>query len=211
MFKQLNAGIVSLGLVSTMTAPVMAQDAFRTSAETQSVPTNNLLVEDYSNLYSNVPQLENGLNSLAVKNTLEYPNIDLNANEDLVALEDVDLLTQRRRTRSGSKYKYSAGFDIMNFGWVKDNNGVIDSILGFNLALGVGYKKYINPKGAGNFNFGWQVGTVFLVFPLVGGFAEYQWDSGWYVGGSVNFFPVFAFTSDLFFPLPAIIGGYRWK
>ena len=209
MFKQLNAGIVSLGLVSTMTAPVMAQDAFRGTTEAQSVPTNNLLVEDYSNLYSSVPQVEAELNTLAVKNTLDFSNIGLGDNE-AVALEDVDLLAQRR-TSSRSKYKYSAGFDIMNFGWVKDSNGVIDSILGFNLGLGVGYKKFINPKGAGNFNFGWQVGTVLLVFPIVGGFAEYQWDEGWYLGASINIFPIFAFTNSLYYPLPSLAVGYRWK
>ncbi len=211
MFKQLNAGIVSLGLVSTMTAPVMAQDAFGTSTETQSVPTNNLLVEDYSNLYSSVPhQVEGELNTLAVKNTLDFSNINL-GDRDVVALEDVDALAQRRTRTSSSKYKYSAGFDIMNFGWVKDRNGVISSILGFNLGLGVGYKKFINPKGPNSFNFGWQVGTVLLVFPIVGGFAEYQWDEGWYVGASINFFPVFAFTSSLYYPLPSLAVGYRWK
>ena len=99
----------------------------------------------------------------------------------------------------------------MNFGWVKDNNGVIDSILGFNLGLGVGYKKYINPKGSNEFNFGWQVGTVLLILPIVGGFAEYQWDEGWYVGASINVLPVFAFTSDLYYPIPSLAGGYRWK
>lgn len=209
MFKQLNAGIVSLGLVSTMTAPVMAQSTFGTSSQTQSVPTNNLLAEDYSNLYSSVPQGEE-LNTLAVKNTLDFTNIALE-DDETVALEDVDLLAQRRRISSRSKYKYSAGFDIMNFGWVEDTNGVIDNILGFNLGLGVGYKKYINPKGANSFNFGWQVGTVLLILPIVGGFAEYQWDEGWFVGASINIFPVFAFTSNLYYPLPSLAVGYRWK
>lgn len=212
MLKQLNAGIVSLGLVSTMTAPVMAQDAFRASAEPQSVPTNNLLVEDYSNLYSSVPQTENGTNTLAVKNTLNFSNIHL-GDQDVVALEDIDTLAQRRvRSSSRSKYKYSAGFGIpVNFGWVKDNNGVIDSILGFNLGLGIGYKKYINPKGPGKFNFGWHAGTVLLIAPIVGGFGEYQWEQGWYVGASVSIFPLFAITNGFFFPLPALELGYRWK
>ena len=204
MFKQLNAGIVSLGLMSTMAAPIMAQNVSDTSTEADSIPTN-VLVEDYSNLYSSVSQLDGELNTLAVKNTLDSSDIT-------VREADIDSnLVAQRRFRSSSKYKYSAGFDIMNFGWVKDNNGVIDSILGFNLGLGVGYKKYINPKGSNEFNFGWQVGTVLLILPIVGGFAEYQWDEGWYVGASINVLPVFAFTSDLYYPIRSLAGGYRWK
>ena len=47
MYKQLSAGIVSLGMVSTMTAPVMAQTTSATGIEANSVPSNNILVEDY--------------------------------------------------------------------------------------------------------------------------------------------------------------------
>jgi len=208
MLKQLNAGVVSLGLMSTMTAPVLAQDAFSGSTEANSVPTNSLLVEDYSNLYSSVPKIEGESNNLAVKNTLSFSDISVEESDT----GEFDLLSQRRTRSSLAKYKYSAGFDIINFGWVKDTNGVIKSILGLNITLGVGYKRFINPKGAGNFNFGWQIGTFFLVIPIVGGFAEYQWDEGWYVGASVNIFPVAFFTSDFLFPVfPSLAAGYRWK
>ena len=190
--------------MSTLSAPLMAQTVPKTYPETNREQINNLSVKDYSNLHSTVPQVDNELNTLAVKNTLNFSNIALDESEGINTLA-------RRRTSSRSKYKYSAGFDIITFGWVKDNNGVIDSIFGFNIGLGVGYKKFINPKGANNFNFGWQVGTVFLIIPIVGGFAEYQWDEGWYVGASVNFLPVFAFTNSLYYPIPLLTAGYRWK
>ncbi len=208
MFKQLNAGIVSLGLVSTMTAPVMAQDAFRGTTEAQSVPTNNLLVEDYSNSYSGVPQAEGELNTLAVKNTLDFSNIDV---EEEVALQDTDLLAQRR-TSTRSKYKYSAGFDTINFGWVKDSNGAISSILGFNLSLGIAYRKYFKPTEDGKFNFSWDVGTILLILPFAGVGADYQWDSGWYVGARALVFPAIFFIDDFLFPVfPTLSAGYRWK
>ena len=207
MLKQLSAGIVSLGMMSTITAPLMAQTVSGTSTKTNSVPTNNLLVEDYSNLYSTVPQIEGESNNLAVKNTLSFADISV-AESDT---SEFDLLSQRRTRSSSSKYKYSAGFGLVNFGWVKDTNGVIKSILGLNLGLGIGYQRYINPKGAGNFNFGWQVGTILLVVPIAGVFGEYQWDEGWFVGASANVFPVAFFADDFLFPVfPFFRGGYRW-
>ncbi len=211
MLKQLKAGIVSLGLISTMTAPVMAQNAFGTSTEADSIPTNDLLVEDYSNLYTNIPKIAGEQNTLAVKNTLDFSNININQEEDAVALEDFDLLAQRR-TRNRSKYEYSAGLDLINFGWVRDNNGAISSVLGFNLGLGVGYRKYFQPTRDGRFNFSYTLGTVLLIVPLAGVGADYQWDSGWYVGAHAFFYPIFLFFDDFIWPVwPTVVGGYRWK
>ena len=211
MLKQLNAGIVSLGLMSTMAAPVMAQDAFKESTEVNSVPTNSLLVEDYSNLYSSVPKIDGESNNLAVKNTLSFSDITVEESDT----EEGDLVSQRsRRSRTGTqRYKYSAGFDFpINFGWIRDENGAIKSILGFNLGLGVGYRRYFKPAVPGKFNFSFHVGTVLVVFPVVGGGAEYMWEQGWFVGAYANIFPVFFFTDNFIFPVfPSISVGYRWK
>ena len=204
MFKQLNAGIVSLGLMSTMTSPLMAQSVSGTSTEANSVPTNNLLVEDYSNLYSIVPQVEGELNTLAVKNTLDFS--DIGVGEQDIAAEDFDLLSQRR-TSSLSKYKYTAGFDFVSFGWVKDRNGAISSTIGFNIwGLGFGYKKYFKPAQDGKFNLNFGVHTIALIIPGVSIGVDYQWEQGWYLGAAA-----FSNLAFLFIPLPTVVGGYRWK
>lgn len=206
MLKQLNAGILSVGLMSTMTTPVMAQDALGKSTQSGSLSTNQPLVENYSNLYTSVPTVEQ-TNNLTIKNTLDFSDLNTNNNE-----EDFDLLAQRRRTRSFSKYKYSAGLDLINFGWVKDNNGAISSVLGFNLGLGVGYRKYFKPTEDGKFNLSYTLGTVLLILPIAGVGVDYQWDSGWYVGGHAFFYPFFLFFDDFVWPVwPALVGGYRWK
>ena len=211
MLKQLNAGIVSLGLLSTMTAPVMAQNASSIATGTESVATNNLIVEDYANLYSSLPSTEDGLDSLAVKNTLDFSNIGIGQNGDDSTVENFDLLAQRRYGPR-SKYKYSAGLDLINFGWVKDENGSISSVLGFNVGLGVGYRKYFKPTKDGKFNFSYTLGTVLLILPIAGVGADYQWDSGWYVGAHAFFYPWFLFFDGFYWPVwPAIVGGYRWK
>ena len=118
----------------------------------------------------------------------------------------------RERASSRSKYKYSAGLDLINFGWVKDENGAISSVLGFNVGLGVGYRKYFKPVKEGEFNFSWDVGTVLLLFPFAGVGADYQWDSGWYAGGRLVVFPATLFIDDFLFPVfPSLNVGYRWK
>ena len=210
MLKQLNAGILSFGLMSTMTAPLMAQSISGTSTETNSISTHksthNLSVEEYSNLYSSVPSVKEGSNTLAVKNTLSFSDIQV---EKKVA--DSGSIAQRR-TSSRSKYKYTAGFDTMNFGWVTDNNGSISSIIGFNLAAGVAYRKYFKPTEDGQFNFSWDVGTILLILPFGGVGADYQWDSGWYVGARALVFPAIFFIDDFFFPVfPSLSVGYRWE
>lgn len=212
MFKQLNAGILSLGLMSTMTAPLMAQDANSASTNKNLVPTNQLLVENYSNLATKVSTTEPEANSLTIKNKLNFTDFTLNnSHEELVHLEDFDLLAQRRSS-SFSKYKYSAGLDLINFGWVKDNNGAISSVLGFNAGIGIGYRKYFKPARDGQFNFSYTLATVLVVFPIAGIGADYQWDSGWYVGAHAFFYPFVLFFDDFFWPVwPAVVGGYRWE
>ena len=100
----------------------------------------------------------------------------------------------------------------INFGWISDENGAIKRILGFNLGLGVGYRRYFKPAVPDQFNFSFHVGTVFLVFPVVGGGAEYMWEQGWFVGAYANIFPVFFFTYNFIFPVfPSLSVGYRWR
>ena len=205
MLKQLNAGVVSLGMLSTMAAPVLAQDAFHETTQNESILTSKVSVEQQTNSYPNTFYTEESLDSLAVKNTLNFNNINFLS-------EDPDLLAQRRTRSTRSKYKYSAGLDTINFGWVKDNNGAISSVLGFNISLGVAYRKYFKPTEDGKFNFSWDVGTFLVILPFAGIGADYQWDSGWYVGARALVLPAVFFIDDFLFPvLPTISGGYRWK
>lgn len=206
MLKQLNAGIVSLGLMSTIAAPAMAQSDLNVPLDSNLAATEEQSINDYSNLYSSLPTSAT-IDSLAVKNSLEFSDF---ANEEL----DVDSSNTiaQRRTRTRSKYKYSAGLDLINFGWVRDENGAISSVLGFNVGLGVGYRKYFKPVVEGKFNFSWDIGTVVLIFPFVGAGADYQWDSGWYAGGRLLVFPATLFIDDFLFPIfPSLNVGYRWK
>jgi len=208
MLKQLNAGIVSLGLLSTVAAPAMAQNTFNVPLENNSLAAENSSINDYSNLYSSLPT-EETLGTLSVKNDLDFSDIagdtaDLDSNSTVAQL--------RNRASTRSKYKYSAGFDLINFGWVKDENGAISSVLGFNVGLGVGYRKYFKPVKEGEFNFSWDVGTILLLFPFAGVGADYQWDSGWYAGGRLLVFPAVFFIDDFLFPVfPSLNVGYRWK
>jgi hypothetical protein len=79
--------------------------------------------------------------------------------------------------------------------------------------LGIGYRKYFKPVKEGQFNFSWDVGTILLLFPFAGVGADYQWDSGWYVGARALFFPGVLFIDDFFFwpVFPTLSAGYRWK
>jgi hypothetical protein len=207
MFKQLNAGIFSLCLLSIVATPAIAETAFDIPLENNSRNTENIAIEDYSSLYSSLTEGES-LETSTVKSTLDFSDIS----QEVTELHGADVVAQRR-TRTRSKYKYSAGLDTINFGWVNDDNGAISSILGFNLGLGIGYRKYFKPVQEGKFNFSWDVGTVLLLFPFAGVGADYQWDSGWYVGARALFFPGVLFIDDFFWwPVwPTLSGGYRWK
>ena len=97
------------------------------------------------------PELKNEvLETLTFENDLNFSDI-VNSTADL----DSDNAIAQRRTRasSRSKYKYSAGLDSIDFGWIKDENEAISSVLGFNVGLGVGYRKYFKPVKEGKFNF----------------------------------------------------------
>lgn len=106
-------------------------------------------------------------------------------------------------------YRYSAGLDLPNFGWVKMEGRGIDSILGINATLGVSYKKFFQPALADEFNWSWGAGTFALILPYASIGGDYQWDSGWFVGGNVG---ASIWVFDDFFPFPfGYIGvGYRW-
>jgi hypothetical protein len=207
MFKQLNAGMFSLGLLLTAAAPVMAESDIDLLLVNNSRTIENTSIEDYSSLYSSLTT-EKTLDISTVKNTLNFSDLS----QEITELEGDNAIAQRR-TRTRSKYKYSAGLDTINFGWVKDDNGSISSILGFNLGLGIGYRKYFKPVKEGQFNFSWDVGTILLLFPFAGVGADYQWDSGWYVGARALFFPGVLFIDDFFFwpVFPTLSAGYRWK
>ncbi|MEL6928990.1 MAG: hypothetical protein AAFO95_10170 [Cyanobacteria bacterium J06600_6] len=208
MLKQLNAGIVSLSLMSTVAAPAMAQSNLNIPLNSNSATTENQIASDYSNLPSSFPVVES-LGNLAVTNSLDFSDI---ANGTVDLGDDSTIAQRRTRTRTRSKYKYSAGLDLINFGWIKDENGAISSVLGFNVGLGVGYRKYFKPVKEGEFNFSWDVGTILLLFPFAGAGADYQWDSGWYAGGRLLVFPAVFFIDDFLFPVfPSLNVGYRWK
>lgn len=207
MFKQLNAGAFSLGILLIAAVPVMAESDIDLLLANNSRTIENTSIEDYSSLYSSLTK-EKTLDTSTVKNTLNFSDLSQEATE----LEGDNAIAQRR-TRTRSKYKYSAGLDTISFGWVKDDNGSISSILGFNLGLGIGYRKYFKPVKEGQFNFSWDVGTILLLFPFAGVGADYQWDSGWYVGARALFFPGVLFIDDFFFwpVFPTLSAGYRWK
>ena len=151
-------------------------------------------------------KVEGELNTLAVKNTLDFS--DIGVGEQDTAAEDFDLLSQRR-TSSLSKYKYTAGWDYVTFGWVKDTNGAISSTIGINIVyggLGFGYKKYFKPTRDGKINWNFGLHTLLLILPGFSIGADYQWEQGWYAGASV-----YSNLAWLFIPFPILQGGYRWK
>jgi hypothetical protein len=206
MFKQLNAGMLSITLLSIATIPAMAESDFIVASENNSENSEDTSIKNYSNLNKTLTRKET-LETFTVKNTLEFSDIS----KEVADLEEDNVVAQRR-TRTRSKYKYSAGLDTINFGWIKDDNGSISSVLGFNLGLGIGYRKYFKPVQAGKFNFSWDVGTILLLFPFAGVGADYQWDGGWYVGARALFFPGTLFIDDFLFPVfPTLSAGYRWK
>jgi hypothetical protein len=107
-------------------------------------------------------------------------------------------------------YRYSAGFDLPNFGWVRMDGRGVDSVLGVNIGLGVSYKKYFQPALPGQFTASWGVGTFGLILPYATIGGDYQWDNGWYVGGNVGG-GLYYFGDDVTpFPVGYIGVGYRW-
>jgi hypothetical protein len=171
MYQQITSGVISLGLLSTLATPTIAQSVSVAPQISNSTATNQGVAEDRSSLATNILVTEDTLENLAVKNTLTFAHF--NDSEELPNLSEPNEISQRSR-RYRSKYKYSAGLDWINFGWVKDKNGQISSILGFNTALGIGYRKYFKPVQEGKFNFNFTVGTIFLINPFVAVGADYQ-------------------------------------
>ncbi len=106
-------------------------------------------------------------------------------------------------------YRYSAGFDLPNFGWVRMNGRGVDSVLGINVGLGVSYKKYFQPAVPGQFTGSWGVGTFALVLPYATIGGDYQWDNGWYAGGNIGA-GLYYFDDVVPFPVGYIGVGYRW-
>ncbi|WP_254568349.1 hypothetical protein [Oscillatoria sp. HE19RPO] len=106
-------------------------------------------------------------------------------------------------------YRYSAGFDLPNFGWVRMDGRGIDSVLGINVGLGVSYKKYFQPALPGQFTGSWGVGTFALVLPYATIGGDYQWDNGWYAGGNIGA-GLYYFDDVTPFPVGYIGVGYRW-
>ncbi|AFY82573.1 hypothetical protein [Oscillatoria acuminata] len=106
-------------------------------------------------------------------------------------------------------YRYSAGFDLPTFGWVRMDGRGVDSVLGINLGLGVSYKKYFQPAVPGQFTGSWGVGTFALVLPYATIGGDYQWDNGWYAGGNIGA-GLYYFDDVTPFPVGYIGVGYRW-
>ncbi|WP_367289846.1 hypothetical protein [Laspinema palackyanum] len=106
-------------------------------------------------------------------------------------------------------YRYSAGLDLPNFGWVRMDGPGIDSVLGINVGLGVSYKKYFQPAVPGQFTGSWGVGTLALVLPYATIGGDYQWDNGWYAGGNIGA-GLYFFDDVIPFPVGYIGVGYRW-
>lgn len=106
-------------------------------------------------------------------------------------------------------YRYSAGFDLPNFGWVRMDGRGVDSVLGINVGLGVSYKKYFQPALPGQFTGSWGVGTFALVLPYATIGGDYQWDNGWYAGGNIGA-GLYYFDDVIPFPVGYIGVGYRW-
>ncbi len=106
-------------------------------------------------------------------------------------------------------YRYSAGFDLPTFGWVRMDGRGIDSVLGINLGLGVSYKKYFQPAVPGQFTGSWGIGTVAVALPYATIGGDYQWDNGWYAGGNIGA-GLYYFDDVTPFPVGYIGVGYRW-
>jgi len=106
-------------------------------------------------------------------------------------------------------YRYSAGFDLPNFGWVRMDERGVDSVLGINVSLGVSYKKYFQPAVPGQFTGSWGVGTLALALPYATIGGDYQWDNGWYAGGNIGA-GLYYFDDVTPFPVGYIGVGYRW-
>ncbi|MCT7995710.1 hypothetical protein [Laspinema olomoucense] len=108
-----------------------------------------------------------------------------------------------------TSYRYSAGFDLPNFGWVRMDERGVDSVLGINVGLGVSYKKYFQPAVPGQFTGSWGVGTLAVVLPYATIGGDYQWDNGWYAGGNIGA-GLYFFDDVIPFPVGYIGVGYRW-
>ena len=106
-------------------------------------------------------------------------------------------------------YRYSAGFDLPNFGWVRMSGRGVDSVLGVNVGLGVSYKQYFQPAVPGQFTGSWGVGTFALVLPYATIGGDYQWDNGWYAGANIGA-GLYYFDDVTPFPVGYIGVGYRW-
>lgn len=106
-------------------------------------------------------------------------------------------------------YRYSAGFDLPTFGWVRMDGRGVDSVLGINLGLGVSYKKYFQPAVPGQFTGAWGIGTLALALPYATIGGDYQWDNGWYAGGNIGA-GLYYFDDVIPFPVGYIGVGYRW-
>ncbi|HEY9837857.1 MAG TPA: hypothetical protein V6D27_13290 [Vampirovibrionales bacterium] len=106
-------------------------------------------------------------------------------------------------------YRYSAGFDLPNFGWVRMAGEGVDSVLGINVSLGVSYKKYFQPAVPGQFTGSWGLGTLALALPYATIGGDYQWDNGWYAGGNIGA-GLYYFDDVTPFPVGYIGVGYRW-
>ncbi|MEB3831948.1 hypothetical protein LKK83_31315 [Phormidium sp. CCY1219] len=113
------------------------------------------------------------------------------------------------QVRFPDSYRYSAGFDLPTFGWVTTDARGVDSVLGINASLGISYKKYFESAIADRFNPAWGVGTLAIALPYATIGGDYQWTSGWYLGGHVG--GMIFFYDDVFpFPIGYVSVGYRW-
>jgi len=64
--------------------------------------------------------------------------------------------------------QYQVGFSFPAFGWVTlRDDGRVDRVSGFNVALGLSYRKYPQGLTPGRFNFFWGYGTLAVVLPYI--------------------------------------------
>jgi len=101
--------------------------------------------------------------------------------------------------------KFSVGLDYLTFAWVQaDEYGGVKSTWGFNALLGFSYREYAQPLMPEQGSTYWEAGTTVLLSPYIGFGYDYRINESVYIGGGVDFHPLFA----LFIPIPNIHVGF---
>jgi len=95
--------------------------------------------------------------------------------------------------------RYSVGFDMPTYSWVKStDNGDVLSLFGVNAGLGISYRSYLQPLAPESGSIYWEAGTILLLDPYVGGGYDYRVNDSLYLGGGLDIFPLH----------PVLFGGY---